>query len=149
AGYAGYYGDDGQASVAGLRGPQDVTIGPSGSVYIADTGNAAIRKVSSDGNITTVAGSGAVGLAGDAGLATKAALNSPYSVAVDSSSNIFIADYGNNRIRKVDNSSGNISTLAGIGNVGFAGDGNAATGAILHQPTGVALDSAGNLYIAE
>src|SRR4029077_6916245 len=86
---------------------------------------------------------------GDGGAALSAALYSPYSVVVDSSGNFFIADYGNNRIRRVDNTSGNISTIAGTSNLGFAGDGSAATSAILHLPTGVALDSSGNLYFAD
>jgi uncharacterized protein (TIGR03437 family) len=157
SGYAGYYGDQtttqpnpvtGTATLAGLHGPQDVAIGPSGAIYIADTGNAAVRMVAG-GIITTVAGTGAVGLAGDGALATKAAMSVPYSVAVDSSGNFVIADYGNNRIRKVDKTSGNISTIAGTGNIGFAGDGSAAAGAILHLPTGVALDSSGNVYVAD
>jgi uncharacterized protein (TIGR03437 family) len=157
AGYAGYFGDQtttqptpvvGTAALAGLHGPQDVVIGPAGAIYIADTGNAVIRMVTG-GIITTVAGTSAVGLAGDGGLATSSAMSSPYSVAVDSSGNIVIADYGNNRIRKVDKTSGNISTIAGTGNIGFAGDGSAATGAILHLPTGVAFDSSGNVYVAD
>ena len=156
-GYAGYYGDmtttqpnpvTGTATLAGLRGPQDVVIGSDGSAYIADTGNAVIRKVTS-GIITTVAGTGAVGLAGDGALATTAAMSAPYSVAVDSSGNLVIADYNNNRIRRVDKTSGNISTIAGTGNVGFSGDGSAATAAILHLPTGVAFDSSGNVYLAD
>jgi uncharacterized protein (TIGR03437 family) len=155
AGYAGYFGDQsttgpvvGTANIAGLHAPQDVAIGPSGSIYIADTGNAAIRMVTG-GIITTVAGTGAVGLAGDGGLATSSAMSSPYSVAVDSSGNFVIADYGNNRIRRVDKTSGNISTIAGTGNIGFAGDAAAATAAILHLPTGVAFDSSGNVYLAD
>jgi uncharacterized protein (TIGR03437 family) len=156
-GYAGYYGDmtttlpnpvTGTASLAGLRGPQDVVIGPDGSAYIADTGNAAIRKVTS-GIITTVAGTGAVGFAGDGGLATSSAMSAPYSVAVDSSGNLVIADYNNNRIRRVDKTSGNINTIAGTGNVGFGGDGSPAPAAILHLPTGVAFDSSGNVYLAD
>ncbi|HMC57911.1 MAG TPA: IPT/TIG domain-containing protein, partial [Candidatus Solibacter sp.] len=160
SGFAGYYGDQsavgtaaataviGTATVAGLHGPQDVALGPGGAIYIADTGNAVIRMVAG-GIITTVAGTGAVGLAGDGGLATSSAMSAPYSVAVDSSGNMVIADYGNNRIRKVDKTSGNISTIAGTGNIGFAGDGSVATGAILHLPTGVALDSSGNVYVAD
>lgn len=148
-GFPGFLGDTLQANVALLHSPQDVAIGPSGAIYIADTGNAVIRKVTTDGLINTVAGTNAVGLAGDGAAAIKAALNSPYSVAVDSSGNIFIADYGNNRIRRVDNASGNIGTIAGTDNLGFAGDGSAATGAILHLPTGVALDSSGNVYFAD
>jgi len=150
AGYIGYYGDTGQANVAGLHGPQDVAVGSDGTVYIADTGNAVIRAVAPGGIISTVAGTAnAAGYAGDGALATKAALSSPYGVAVDKSGNLVIADYGNNRIRKVDKTSGNISTVAGTGNVGFAGDGSAATGAILNLPTGVALDSSGNIYLAD
>jgi uncharacterized protein (TIGR03437 family) len=148
-GFAGFLGDTAQANVALLHSPQDVATGPSGVIYIADTGNAVIRKVATDGTISTVAGSGAVGLAGDGAAALKSALNSPYSVAVDSSGNIFIADYGNNRIRRVDNTSGNIGTIAGNENLGFAGDGGAATSAILHLPTGVAVDSSGNVYFAD
>jgi len=157
SGYIGYYGDQstsgttvvaGTATLAGLHGPKDVAVGSDGTVYIADTGNAVIRKVTG-GIITTYAGTGAVGLAGDAGLATSAAMSAPYSVAVDASGNLVIADYGNNRIRRVDSKSGNISTIAGIGNIGFAGDGGAATSAILHLPTGVAFDSSGNVYLAD
>jgi uncharacterized protein (TIGR03437 family) len=149
AGYPGFFGDTFQANLAGLHSPQDVVIDSGGAIYIADTGNAVIRKVTTDGLINTVAGTNAVGLAGDGAAALSAAMNSPYSVAVDSSGNIFIADYGNNRIRRVDNTSGKISTIAGTDNLGFAGDGSAATSAILHLPTGVALDSSGNVYFAD
>lgn len=154
SGYVGYYGDQsdtvtGTATAAGLHGPQDVAIGLNGDILIADTGNGVIRRVAAGGIIQTVAGTGAIGLAGDGGLATSAAMSAPYSVAVDSSGNFVIADYGNNRIRRVDKASGNISTIAGTGNIGFAGDGSAATSAILHLPTGVAMDSSGNVYLAD
>ena len=115
-------------------------------LYIADTGNHRIRKVS-NGVITTVAGNGTAGFSGDNGPATSAQLNHPLGVAVDSAGNLYIADYWNNRIRKVSN--GVITTVAGNGNAGFSGDNGPATSAQLNYPTGVAVDSAGNLYIAD
>ena len=147
-GYPGYAGDSAAATSAQLRAPEDVAIGPSNTIYIADTGNAVIRKVASDGTISTIAGNGAIGFTGDGDLATKASMISPFSVAVDSSGNVYIAELGDSRIRKVD-SKGNISTVAGNGKLGFAGDGGPAASAQLNSPTGVAVDSSGNLYIAD
>ena len=118
----------------------------SGNLYIADTYNNRIRKVDSSGNISTVAGSGTSGFSGDGGAATAARLDLPLGVAVDGSGNLYIADWGNERIRKVD-SSGNISTVAGGGST--LGDGGAATAAQLSLPRGVAVDGSGNLYIAD
>ena len=118
----------------------------AGNLYIADTGNNRIRKVS-NGVITTVAGNGTAGFSGDNGPATSAQLYDPAGVAVDSAGNLYIADTGNNRIRKVSN--GVITTVAGNGTAGFSGDGGPATSAQLNDPQGVAVDSAGNLYIAD
>ncbi len=146
--YAGFYGDGSLAISANLHGPQDVAIGANGVVYIADTGNSRIRAVGTDGNINTVVGSGGVGIAGDGGKATDAAMSTPNAVVVDSAGNIFIADLGNNRIRKVD-SKGTIITVVGNGIPTFGGDGADATKASLNQPAGVAVDSSGNLYIAD
>ena len=118
----------------------------AGNLYIADTDNNRIRKVS-NGVITTVAGNGTQGFSGDNGPATSAQLNGPDGVAVDSAGNLYIADTDNNRIRKVSN--GVITTVAGNGTSGFSGDNGPATSAQLDDPYGVAVDSAGNLYIAD
>ncbi len=118
----------------------------AGNLYIADTDNNRIRKVS-NGVITTVAGNGTQGFSGDNGPATSAQLYIPGGVAVDSAGNLYIADTYNNRIRKVSN--GVITTVAGNGTVGFGGDNGPATSAQLNTPVAVAVDSAGNLYIAD
>ena len=145
----GFSGDGGPASAAQLRQPGGVALDSAGNLYIADTLNSTIRKVSIDGTITTAAGNAyLVGFSGDGGQATNAVLNYPYSVAVDNSGNIYIADTNNNRVRKVD-TTGIITTAAGYGGFGFSGDGSSAPSAALEYPTGVAVDSSGNLYIAD
>jgi sugar lactone lactonase YvrE len=122
----------------------------SGNIYIADTYNNRIRKVTtSTGKISTIAGNGTAGFLGDNGAATGAEVYLPTGVAVDASGNVYIADYGNNRVRKVTVSTGVISTVAGNGTGGFSGDNSSATSAELYRPAGVALDSSGNLYIAD
>jgi uncharacterized repeat protein (TIGR01451 family) len=148
---AGYAGDGGPATSAQLDGPQGVALDGAGNLYIADTGNSRIRKVAAaTGVISTVAGTAFHGgLFGDGGPATSAELNSPYGVAVDAAGNFYIADSGNNVIREVTAANGNIATVAGNGTYGYTGDGGPATSAELRLPAGVALDAAGNLYIAE
>ena len=149
-GTAGYSGDGGAATSAKLHGPQSVAIDVSGNVYISDTGNNRIRKVTvSTGVISTVAGTGTGGFSGDGGAATSAKLDGPWGIAVDSSSNVYIADIYNSRIRKVTASTGIISTIAGNGTQGSSGDGGAATSAELYSASGVAVDSSGNVYIAD
>ncbi len=145
-GTTGFSGDNGSAVSAQLASPYGVTFDSSGNAYITDYQNNRIRKVSS-GIITTVAGNGMPGFAGDNGPATIAQLNQPSGVAVDSSGNIFIADSGNNRVRKV--AGGIITTAAGNGTAGFAGDSGPAISAELGQPLAVTLDPSGNLYIAD
>jgi uncharacterized protein (TIGR03437 family) len=146
-GTRGFSGDNGPATSAQLGGPAGVAVDTAGNLYIADYGNHDIRRVS-NGVITTVAGNVGRGFSGDNGPATSAQLSFPSSVAVDSDGNLFIADSGNNRIRKV--SGGVITTVAGNGAYyGFSGDNGPATSAVLRFPTGVALDSDGNLYIAD
>ncbi len=145
---AGYSGDGGLATSAQLNYSQGVAVDNSGNIFIADQSNHRVRKVDTSGNISTVAGTGTPGYSGDGGLATSAQLWQPSGVAVDSSGNIYIADYTNNRVRKVD-ASGNISTVAGTGTPGYSGDGGLATSAQLWQPSGVAVDSSGNIYIAD
>ena len=143
----GYSGDGGPATSAQLNGPSGVAADFSGNLLIADTLNNRIRKVAPDGTIWTVAGNGVHGYSGDGGPATGAELAGPSDVAVDLAGNLYIADNGNNRIRKV-TPDGAISTVAGNGALGFSGDGGPATSAPLDYPIGVAVDAAGSLYVA-
>jgi len=142
----GFSGDNGPATSAQLNSPEGVAVDSAGNLFIADTQNCRIRRVA-NGVITTVAGIGTNGFSGDGGPATGATLNLPKGVAVDSAGNLYIADFGNNRIRKV--SGGVITTVAGIGTMGFSGDGGLATSAQLSGSVGVAVDGIGNLYIAD
>ncbi len=147
-GVMSYWGDGAAATNANLSGPAGLAVDGSGNLYIADQGNNAIRQVSTNGIIATVAGTGANGFSGDGGPATAASLSNPAGVVVDALGNLFIADSGNMRIRKV-NTSGVISTVAGIGYAGYYGDGGAATSAFMESPASVAVDALGNLYIAD
>jgi uncharacterized protein (TIGR03437 family) len=146
-GTQGYSGDGGLATSAFLNTPVDVQPDSAGNLFIADQGNNVVRKVDTGGIITTVAGSGSRGYSGDGGPATKASLSEPTGIAVSAAGDLFFSDQGNNRIRKVSN--GIITTVAGNGTAGFAGDGGIATSAELNAPTGISLDIAGNLYSAE
>ena len=144
----GFGGDGGLATNANLSYPSCVFVDGAKNIYIVDEGNNRIRKINTSGIISTVAGNGTNGYGGDGGLATNAILNSPAGVALDGAGNIYIADAGNNRIRKV-NTSGIISTVVGNGIEGFGGDGGVATSAILNSPDGISVDGAGNIYIAD
>jgi uncharacterized protein (TIGR03437 family) len=140
------------SSLSRISSPGGITADSAGNLYISDLNGSAIYKLDKTGTLTTVAG-GAFGFSGDGGAATKAALYFPSGVAVDSSGNIYFADKGNNRVRKVD-TKGIITTFAGTGTAGFTGDGGAATSAKLGLNLtvafqGVAVDSAGNVYIAD
>ena len=154
AGSFGFGGDGGPAAAGQLRSPSGVAVDGAGNLYIADTDNHRIRKVDATGTITTIAGTGepVVGLivwdVGDGGPATAAPLSSPGGVAVDGGGNVYIADTGRSRIRKVD-AAGVISTVAGSFLGGFGGDGGPAVEAALYYPEGVAVDGAGNLFIAD
>ena len=143
-----YGGDGGPARRAGLAAPCALAVDAAGDLFIADYFNARIRKVDLHGIITTVAGNGASGFAGDGGPATQASLSAPSAVAVDAAGNLFIADENNYRVRKVD-PQGIITTVAGNGTNSFSGDGWLAVEAGLSAPKGVAVDPAGNLYIAD
>ena len=145
-GVSGYGGDNGVATSALLALPSAVAVDSNGNLYVADTNNHRIRKISS-GTITTIAGDGEELYAGDGGSATAAALDSPTGVAVDSSGNVYIADRLNQSIREVTGTT--IKTIAGSGTAGFSGDGANATAATLAKPTGVSVDASGNVYVAD
>jgi len=141
-------GDGGQATSASLHNPFGVAVDSSGNLYVADTSNNAVRKVGTNGVITTVVGNGTFGYSGDGGPASNATLEQPVAVAVDKAGNLYIADMTNNVIRKV-TTDGKIFTIAGNGTFGYSGDGGSATSTAFRRPAGVAVDSAGNLYIAD
>src|SRR5262245_30697113 len=139
-GAGGFSGDDGPAALAQLNNPTGLGLGPTGDLYIADTLNHRIRKVSAAGLIVTVAGTGTKGFGGDGGPATAAQLNIPTDVTLDAANDLFIADAQNHRIRKV-NVDGVINTVAGSGTEGFSGDGGLALAAQLDNPVAVAVDA--------
>jgi uncharacterized protein (TIGR03437 family) len=148
-GVAGFSGDGGPATLASLGGPSGalgVAMDTAGNLYIADTDNNRVRKISG-GTITTVAGNGTAGFSGDGGPATMASLQGPQRLALDPAGNLFISDSHNNRVRKV--SGGTITTVAGNGLAWFYGDGGPAPSASLDFPVGVAVDAAGELLIAD
>jgi sugar lactone lactonase YvrE len=151
-GKQGYSGDSLAATAAKLAFPEGVAFDAAGDLLIADTGNNVIREVAATSTgfatISTIAGTGAAGFNGDNQLATAAELNSPWSVAVAPDGSIYIADLTNNRVRKV-SGSGTISTVAGTGTRGFMGDSGIATAALLGEPAALAIDPAGDLYIAD
>ena len=148
-GSAGFAGDGGAATAAQLKFPAGIVFDDAGNLYIADSFNSRIRKVDTSGNISTIAGTGDFGNFGDTNAATKAGMNRPYGVAIDKSGNIYIADAYNDVIRKITTSSGIMSTFAGNSQRGLGGDGGAATGALFDTPTGLVFDAAGNLYIVD
>jgi sugar lactone lactonase YvrE len=144
----GYSGDKGPATGAQLAGPSGIALDYAGNLYIAEGYNNCVRRVS-NGIITTVAGTGAAGFGGDYGMATSAMLREPTDIAIDSLSNLYISDYGNNRIRMVSFSSTRISTVAGDGQAVYNGDHVLATGASLLSPQHVAADASGSLFIVD
>ncbi len=144
----GYSGDGVPATQASLYQPAGVIADKAGNILFADHFNDRIRMVDTSGIISTVAGNGRTGFSGDGGLAVEASLMYPTGVALDNYGNLYIADGGNSRIRKVD-SAGIITTIAGIGQYGYGGDGGPAVQAALFYPSGVAVDREGNVYIAD
>src|SRR5271155_623933 len=152
-------GEGGSATSASLAGPRTVTIDPSGNLIIADSGINRIREVT-DGNITTIAGTGSAGFSGDGEPATGAELNDPRGVVLDSNQNMYFVDAGNNRVRRIDATTHDISTIAGNGPGGnapsgcqgqgsFSGDGGPAISATLNCPLGLDIDSSGNLFVSD
>ena len=149
-GVAGFDGDGELASSASLNFPAGVAVDDAGNLLVADSWNHRIRRVDvATGVITTVAGTGVAGFNGDDGPAPSGQLNFPAGVAVDGTGNLFIADVWNHRIRRVDATTGVITTVAGAGVRGFGGDGGLATDAALDVPFGVAVDRVGNLFLAD
>ncbi len=147
-GIQGYSGDGGQATAAQLNYPRGVSFDGLGNLYITEAFNNRIRKVNSSGIINTFAGTGAAGYSGDGGLASAAKLYTPYVSIFDAIGNMYIADYDNNRVRKI-NTAGIISTFAGNGTGGYTGDGGQATAAELYTPVALAFDAIGNLIISD
>lgn len=148
--HQGYAGDNGLATSAHLHTPQGIAVDDSGNLYIVDSGNHAVRKVdASTGKISTIAGTGSWGYDGDGKQGILARLQAPSRVAVDKAGDVYIADQGNNVIRKLITATGIINTIAGTGTAGYSGDGGPATKATLSSPQGVALDSDGNVFITE
>jgi uncharacterized protein (TIGR03437 family) len=147
-GYNSFSGDSGPAALAQFDTPAGIAFDKKGNLYIADSANHRVRKIGTDGTVTTVAGNALPGFSGDGGLATSAELNRPTGVAVDSLGNLFIADSGNNRIREV-LTNGVIGTLAGNGNTAFFGDGGSSLKAALNHPQGVAIGFEDSIWIAD
>src|SRR5205814_6435279 len=151
-GTSGFSGDGGPATAAELDGPIGVAVDGAGNLFIADEFNRRVRRVDAATQvITTVAGTGTRGFSGDGGPATSAELDEPQNITGDSAGNLFIADVGRSRIRRVDAATQVITTVAGSGGGGgsFGGDGGLATSAFLDEPVQVAVDGAGNLVIAD
>ncbi len=149
-GTAGYTGDGGAATSARLRTPEGLTLDTNGDLYVADTGNDVVRKVAAaTGVITTYAGTGTAGFLGDGGPATSARLDAPEGVDMGPLGDLYIADTGNRRVRRVQAASGLISTIAGTGTSGFSGDGGPATAARFTTPGGITVSSTGVYYVAD
>ncbi len=148
-GTPGFSGDGGPALSAQLDAPECIALDAKGDLFIADSGNNRVRMVDSSGIITTVAGTGEAGYSGDGGPAMQARLHTPVGVAPDNAGAVYIADRDNQRVRKVDLSTGMIVAVAGNGTAGFSGDGGPALSAELNLPAGLLLDASGNLYIGD
>lgn len=149
AGGGGSLGDNGPATSARLFNPYGVAVDASGNVYVADAGQYRVRKISSSGIISTIAGTGTQGYSGDGGAANAARLMMPMGIAVDASGNVYVTDYTGHSVRKIDQATGIISTIAGTGQAGYNGDGIAASAAQLNTPMGIWVDPSGNIYVVE
>lgn len=143
-------GDGGPATSAYLRGPEALCVGRDGAIFISEASGHRIRRVDADGVISTVAGTGSSGAAGDGGPAVEAQLHSPHGLAIDGSGNLFIADTNNHSVRRIDASTGRITTVAGTGSPGLSGDGGPATSAQLQFPEGVTVSEDGlTLFVTD
>ncbi len=148
-GVKGYSGDGGPAIEAQINNPYGLVMGPKGELFFCDIDNHVVRKISSDGKISTVAGSGMAGYRGDGGPAIEAQLNQPYEIRFDREGHMFFVEMPNHVVRKVDAETGLISTVAGTGKAGFSGDGGAAIQAEFKRPHSIQFDRWGNLLICD
>src|SRR4051812_4608659 len=149
-GVAGFSGDGRPGGEAQINSPYGLTIGPDGALYFCEIGNHRVRRLDlKSGIISTAAGSGQKGYAGDGGPATEASLNEPYEVRFDRAGNMFFAEMQNHVVRRVDAKTRTVSTVAGTGVAGFSGDGGPAAKAQLRQPHSIAFDSEGKLLICD
>ena len=148
SGVRGYSGNGGQAFSTQMANPWDVMLDNAKNVYVLEHDNSCLRKIDPLGTITLFAGTGISGFSGDGGLAINAMIRLPWGEAIDKKGNIYISDYGNNRIRKV-RTNGVIITIVGTGIAGYTGDGGLATSANIYGPTGLVVDSIGNLYFSD
>jgi streptogramin lyase len=148
-GAKGFSGDGALATAAQLADPGGISRGPDGALYVCDTANHRIRKITPDGKISTVAGTGEKGHSGDGGPATAAKLDEPYEVRFDSAGNVFWVERLSHSVRKLDVKTGTIATVAGTGVAGFSGDGGPASKAQLSDPHSIGFDRKGDLYICD
>ncbi len=148
-GQAGYSGDAGPRATARIANPYGIVIGPDHALYVCEIDNHVIRRIAPDGTVSTVAGNGKAGYAGAGGPATAATLNEPYEVRFDRAGNLWFVDMKNQVVQKVAAGNGILTTIAGTGQPGFAGDGGPATAARLNQPHSIQLDADGNVFICD
>ena len=148
-GLAGYSGDHGAAVRARIGNPYGIVRGPDRALYVCEVDNHVIRRIATDGTISTIAGTGRRGYSGDGGAATNALLNEPYEVRFDAAGNLIFVEMKNHLLRRVDSKTGVISTIAGNGQPGFAGDDGPATQARFNQPHSIQLDREGNVFVCD
>lgn len=137
------------ATTVPLSRPTGIAFDARGNLYLAETNRHVVVKVDAGGNLTTIAGTGVQGFAGDGGPATAAQLDSPTGLALDAAGDVYVADTHNQRVRRIKAASGVITTVAGDGTAGYGGDGGPATAAMLNRPGALAVDAAGNVYVAD
>lgn len=148
-GAAGNFGDGGQATNAAISYPEGLYVDKNENIYVADAGNSNVRKIAPNGIIMTIAGNSSPGYSGDGGPALHAQLNQPYKAILDNNGNIIISDASNHVLREIGIETGTITTIAGNGTPGYAGDGGPSTNALLSYPDGVFVDKQNNIFFAE